>query len=52
MAIVVVTLMQRGTTATKTLTVRNRNGGAVIVIHKKILAENPGWFIRKSTIKR
>jgi len=52
MAIVVVTLMQRGTNATKTLTMRNRHGGSVILIHKKMLAENPGWFIRKSTIKR
>jgi hypothetical protein len=44
--------MNRETHATKTVVMTNRHGSSIIRLHMAVLKEYPGYFIRKSIVKR
>jgi len=47
----VITLMKKDSNEIKTVEVPNRCNCEMSLIHKRVLNDNPGWFIRKTTVK-
>lgn len=47
----IITLMKKGTDEIKVVSVPNRCNCEMSLIHKRVLKENPGWFIRKTKVK-